>query len=703
MALHTGISVCSPWRSFRQAIDMGFPFLNNTKEPIPPVSWEGETGQRPRLSASLPELVWLLATVTIAAAPHLPHVAAWISLSLLTAALWRLGAAMRRWPLPGRWSRGLLTLAGFLGVLFTYRRISGVDPGSALLMMMLALKLLETRRERDRVVVVLIAWFLLFAGFLREQALWSAGYLVLGMLLGTAALLASTRGSPPLNPLATLRQSARLLVPALPLALALFLLFPRLPGPFWALPEQGSGGARTGLTDQISLGDISNLALSNEVAFRVRFSGPAPAPAELYWRGPVLDDFDGRRWQAAPVAAGRPTPRPSAPASGPAYAYEIILEAHGQRWLLPLEMLQSWTSARSQLTVNGELLAMSAIDQRMAWSGRSVAGGRRPAALPAAPVLTALPAGSSPRTRALADQLRAGSADDRGYLNAVLRLFREEDFVYTLQPLRLGSEPVDEFLFETRSGFCEHYASAFAVLARAGGIPARIVAGYQGGTRNPIGDYWIVRQSDAHAWVEVLLDDHWVRIDPTSAVAPDRILSGLDGNALGDGLEGLGRFRPGALLDQLALSWDAASATWDRWVLAFGPDSQLALLQTLGIKAPSTRMLVALLSVMLLVALVLLSLVYGRQAPPRPADPAELQWERFCRRVARVSRERDPAEGPREYAEAIARQRPDLSAELLAIARLYLSLRYEGRGDATALERFRRAVRQFRPPRRAPG
>lgn len=676
---------------------------NINKENIPPVSWKVSNGQLPRRSASLPELSWLLAAVTIAAAPHLPHVAAWISLSLLAAALWRLGAALRRWPLPGRWSRGLLTLCGFLGVLFTYRRISGVDPGSALLMMMLALKLLETRRERDRVVVVLIAWFLLFAGFLREQALWSAGYLMLGMLLGTAALLASTRGSPPLNPLATLRLSARLLLPAVPLALALFLLFPRLPGPFWALPEQGGGGARTGLTDQISLGDISELALSNEVAFRVRFTGPVPAPAELYWRGPVLERFDGRRWQADPGSARQPAPRLPATGSGQAFDYEIILEPHGQRWLLPLETPQSWTVARSQLTGSGELLASSAIEQRMAWSGRSVAGGRLPASQPAGSPLTALPAGTSPRARALADQLRDSAGDDRAYLNAVLRLFREEQFFYTLQPPRLGSDPVDEFLFETRSGFCEHFASAFAVLARAAGIPARIVAGYQGGTRNPIGDYWIVRQSDAHAWVEVLLDGHWVRIDPTSAVAPDRILSGLDPAALGAGLQGLERFRPGALLDQLALSWDAASATWDRWVLAFGPDSQLALLQTLGVETPSTRTLVALLSVLLLVALVLLTWIYGRHAPPRQADPAEREWQRFCRRLARVSRARSPAEGPREYAEAIARQRPDLAAELLAIARLYLGLRYEGRGDAAALERFSRAVRRFRPPRQARG
>jgi len=666
------------------------------------ISWDLPAGPRPRLSASLPELSWLLAAVTIAAAPHLPHVAAWISLSLLAAALWRLGAALSRWPLPGRWVRGLLTLAGFLGVLFAYRRISGIDPGSALLMMMLALKLLETRRERDRVVVVLIAWFLLFAAFLREQALWSAGYLLLGMLLGTAALVASTRGSPPLNPLATLRLSGRLLVPAVPLALALFLLFPRLPGPFWALPEQGSG-ARTGLTDQISLGDISELALSNEVAFRVRFSGAAPPARDLYWRGPVLERFDGRRWETGPAGARLPAPRLTGAAAGSVYDYEIILEPHGQRWLLPLEMPQSWTAARAVMSGNGELLATAAIDQRMAWSGRSVAGGQLPASLPAGTDVTRLPEGSSPRARELAARLRADAPDERAYLDAVLHMFREQPYFYTLQPERLGSEPVDQFLFETRSGFCEHYASAFAVLARAAGIPARIVAGYQGGTRNPIGDYWIVRQSDAHAWVEVLLDGAWIRIDPTAAVAPERILSGPDFGALGAGRQGFERFAPGAMLERLALSWDAASATWDRWVLAFGPDSQLALLKTLGIEAPSTRTLVALLSVILLVALALLTWLYGRQARPREMDPAERLWRRFCQRLARVGRERQPVEGPREYAEAMAVQRPDLSGEVRAIARLYLALRYEGRRNPATLEQLRRAVRRFRPPRRVPG
>ncbi len=640
------------------------------------------------------QLVWLLGAVAVAALPHATSVAPWVLAALLLAGLWRLLASARRWRLPGRWSRIGLTLGATFAVTLSYRRISGVDAGSALLIVMLALKLLETRSARDRGVVVLIAWFLLFAGFLREQALWSAAQLFAGVIFGTLALLQSARRGTPLAPLPAGAHVLRTAVLALPLALALFLLFPRIPSPFWALPT-GAAGGRSGLTDEISPGDISSLALSDEVAFRVRFFGPVPEPAQLYWRGPVLDRFDGRRWRASSIT---PREAPAAPRQRPGtttFEYESVLEPSGQRWLLPLETPLEWSVPGATLSASLELRSLMPLDQRAAWRGRSQPTGemRAPRAPDAADEF--LPASSNPRTRALAAQLRRDTGSAEAFLASALRLFREQPFFYTLQPPPLGTDPVDAFLFETRSGFCEHYASAFAVLARAAGLPARVVAGYQGGERNPFGDYWIVRQSDAHAWTEVWLEGRWVRFDPTAAVAPERIELGLDA-ATGRTAADLPLLGSGSLAERLALSWDAANAAWDRWVLAFGPDAQMALMRQAGLRQPLARDLVWALAItmgLLMGGLTLGFLWLGH----RRRDPIAAAWARFCRRLGRVTRPRELAEGPSEYSEAAAALRPDLGPAIRGITGMYVRLRYEGGLTPEGARRFRSAVSDFRP------
>jgi transglutaminase-like putative cysteine protease len=656
---------------------------------------------------TLAQLAWLSLLVAVAAGPHVGFVDHWVMAGLGGAMAWRLGAARRGWPLPGTLLRAALTLAGSFAVAFSYRRISGLDAGTALLILMLALKLLETHTTRDRSIVILIAWFVLFAGFLREQSVASVPQLAAGVLAGILALLQSARPSGLLSPAAALRLTGRLLLHALPLALALFLLFPRLPGPFWALPAPGGSG-RTGLSDQMNPGDITSLAQSDEVAFRVRFDGPAPRPAELYWRGPVLERFDGRRWRTVPDSARERLPplRNYAPAPGPdqrAFSYEITLEPNGQRWLLPLETPLSWDAPESELAGTLELMRNRPIDRRLAWTGRSVATGSFRDPRPPGKQDLDLATGTNPRSAALARELRAASTSDSDYLRRILRLFREQEFFYTLQPPALGEQPVDDFLFGTRSGFCEHYASAFAVLARAAGLPARVVAGYQGGERNPVADYWIVRQSDAHAWTEVWLDGSWVRYDPTAAVAPERIASGLDAalpERSGATLPLLGK---GAWLERVALSWDAVNATWDRWVLAFGPDQQAALLAGLGIASPSLRD-VALSCAITVSVVLLLFTVFGLRGNRVRPDPVEEDWGRLCRQLGKQVRPRSAAEGPAEYAAAVAALRPDLATPVLSLAALYLRLRYEGPATAVDAARFARLVRGLRiPPAPAPG
>ena len=293
--------------------------------------------------------------------------------------------------------------------------------------------------------------------------------------------------------------------------------------------------------------------------------------------------------------------------------------------------------------------------------------------------------------------MRLAAASDQDYLRRILAMFRQEQFFYTLQPPALGKNPVDDFLFTARSGFCEHYASAFAVLARAAGLPARVVAGYQGGERNPVADYWIVRQSDAHAWTEVWLDGRWVRYDPTAAVAPERIESGLDAALPGLARNELPLLGSSEWFERMALSWDAVNATWDRWVLAFGPDQQSALLEGLGIRSPTLRDIA--LACATTVSVVLLVFTwFGTRATPGRRDPVEEAWQRLCRVLAKNVRAREPAEGPAEYAAAVARMRPDVGASIEALAAQYLSLRYDKIPTAIETQRFARLVRQLRVP-----
>lgn len=645
--------------------------------------------------ASTGQLLWLVFAVIVSGAPHVLHLHPWVPVIVLAIIGWRLVAAARRWHLPSIWVRVPLTLIGFLAVLFSYRQVSGLGAGSALLLVMVSMKLLETRGHRDRAVVVFICYFLLFAAFLREQAIWSSGYLLAGVLVTTAALYQTARVGTVVPAPRAMAMAFRLVVQAIPLMLLLFFLFPRIPGPFWALPT-GSGKALTGLGNEMTPGDITELAQSDRVAFRVRFDGPVPAAHELYWRGPVMTHFTGRTWRMSEfTAAANPASRPQY--AGRAVDYELTLEPHGRRWLLALETPQSWDAQQASLSYAYQLVSGVPVDRRISYRGRSSVSDQLadPGSAFVRTYLKTLPAGSNPRAIELAQSLRAEIDSDREFLERVLRLFREQEFYYTLTPPSLGQHTVDEFLFETRSGFCGHYASAFTLLARAGGIPARIVTGYQGAELNPFGDYWIVRQSDAHAWTEVWLDGRWIRYDPTAAVAPWRIERGYADGPAG-AAAAAGSLGSVSLINRLALSWDAINAGWNRWVLSFGPDSQTTMMSLAGIDNPSTEYLIVAMAVSVTLLLIVVGLWQRHHLRPR-RDAVQAAYQQLCKRLERVARPRQPQEGPREYADAVQALRPDLGAAAGGLFDTYIAIRYDGRSDADGARAFIEAVRRFRP------
>ncbi len=647
------------------------------------------------------QLLWLVAAVLAAVLPHLPHVHPWVPVMVFSIAGWRLYSAWRRRGLPSAWVRVPLTLLGFAGILLTYRQVSGIDAGSGLLMVMVAMKLLETRGHRDRAVVVFICLFLLFAAFLREQALWGPVYLLGAVLVAITALLQISRSSSPVSPGHALATAGRLLLQAVPLMAILFLLFPRVPGPFWSLPQR-TGAGTTGLADSMSPGDISELALSDKVAFRVRFDGEIPRGADLYWRGPVLNRFDGRRWERRRTGY-LPRLIEQIDPQAPTVDYEITLEPSSARWLLALETLRSWNAKRAVLNSSFELLSFAPLDGRTSYRARASLGGATPGSMTerAWQADTWLPVGSNPRSVALAQQLRAEAGDDREFLSSILRRFREQPFYYSLTPALLGADSVDEFLFATREGFCGHYASAFAVLARAAGLPARIVTGYQGGELNPLGNYWLVRQADAHAWVEVWLDGRWQRFDPTAAVAPERIEWGMDAAIDSGSLAGAETLRSSRLVDQMMMGWDAVNAAWNRWVLAFGPDSQASLLNLAGLPERATRYLVGIMAVMTAACMFVLAWYQQRLYRPR-RNRLSRAYRELCRRTAKVTRPRRAEEGPLEYSRRAAVLRPDLATDLDSLFDTYARLRYDETASPSAERAFADAVRRFRPRRRLP-
>jgi transglutaminase-like putative cysteine protease len=640
------------------------------------------------LLASLP---WTLAALTFTLVPHLPHLPPWTTTTFVACAGWRLLIERRRGLLPRAWLRAVLALASFLGVFATYDAISGVGPGSTLLVLMASLKLLETRRRRDQFVLLFIAIFLVMSSLLREQYLWSLPYLAASLILiMTAWLRMADEGAAPIR--VSVLLSARLVAYAAPLALAMWFFFPRLSSPFWSVPIDTSAGI-SGLSDTMSPGDLSSLSRSGAVAFRVRFAGAIPPPRDRYWRALVLHRFNGRTWSGREPMVGVPAAQ-QVEFAGTPLRYQVTLEPTRQQWVPALEMPSEWSLPDTFMQPTQALARVTPLDQRVAFEAVSHTAYRADAGL--RPLMQRwyldIPDGTNPRTRALASDLRAESASDSAFVERVLRLFHDEPFFYTLEPPALGSNPVDRFLFDTRRGFCEHYASAFTVLMRAVGVPARVVLGYQGGERNPVGDYLIVRQSDAHAWSEVwLAGQGWVRVDPTAAVAPERIELGIADSLFGGAAANWGFDAPSRLWHQVRLSWDALNANWNDWVLGYGPDKQAQFMRWLGMESPKWRnMMLTLIALVIALTLVVSALMMWRYRPPRPDRASQLY-----RRFVAASRLR-PAIGetPANFAQRALDSAALPRDSVESIARAYHDVRYGGRPEA--LPELERAVAGLR-------
>jgi transglutaminase-like putative cysteine protease len=638
--------------------------------------------------------LWLVTGLALVQAPHLLRFPLGLALLCLLAMGWRVARDLRGWPLPPTWLRLTLTLGGMASVFFAYRTLLGQEAGVALLAIMLGLKLVEMTTLRDAMVVVLLAYFLAAAGFLFDQSLLAGGYLLGTVVVLTAALMVLNHpGARRDLTRDYLRRSTSLLLQALPLMAVLFVFFPRIQELGWGLTTTPS--ARTGLSGEMNLGDVSQLSDSREVAFRVEFQGAPPPAGSWYWRGPVLWHTDGRRWTLLPPSGLRELPHPFSPRGAP-LDYTVSLPGDTtDRWLPALD-IPSMVPERAFVTTDLQLFRRDRAQgtlrypmrsyPRFQWLGLSDA--QRLEAL-------SLPPGSHPRAVALGEEWAARLPDPGKRVAEALRYFREGPFRYTRRPPPLVGDPVDQFLFETRKGFCEHYAASFVVLMRAAHLPARIVTGYEGGEYNPVGSYWVVRQSDAHAWAEVYLEEKgWVRVDPTAVIPPGRI----DQDALADVTGGReGREAPswiGAAVRAGLQGLDSVNFLWNRWVADYSAERQQDLLSRFGFLSWGAAGIAAALLVGGAVA-VGAALWFTGRARRRP-DPALLLYQRFCRKLARGGLGRRRNEGEQAYARRVVMQRPDLAVAVRTITALYLEARY-GRPAVSLLPQLRGAVAAFRP------
>jgi protein-glutamine gamma-glutamyltransferase len=613
---------------------------------------------------------------------------------------------------PGMLVLLLLTLVGGLNVVDAYRGIAGQGPGTALLLSMVALKLLEVRTRRDLRVLLLVLGFLLVVQFLFDDSPWRLAAMV-AILLGAFALLLDltlpthARGLG-MRTRASLAGAAVMMAQALPLALVLFVFFPRLDAPLWDLGIENPH-AVTGLKDWLEPGSIKDLVVSGEDVMRVRFDREPGMPVErMYWRGPVLWHAVGNRFSPA-----RPGDFPDAevelePLAEP-LDYTALLEATDQRWITALDWPLT-APLGAELTADGQLLADRPIDERRMFRLRSApayrAGGL---SLEEEAAALALPDTVTERMRALVASWTADDPPPATVVERALAHFNEQPFRYSLLAPDMGPKAMDDFLFDSQVGFCEHYAAAFTLLMRIAGLPTRIALGYMGGELNPYSGDYVVRQSEAHAWTEVWLGEQgWTRVDPTAAVAAERV--DPDGSLARLGAGAPARFRLddrsilGRTVYDLHLLLDAANIAWRRWVVGFSHFKQQQMLRNLGLDALRDTGLVLLMALAGAGVMLAWGLWLGR--PAAPADPVQAAYAAFQRKLRRVDAAlaRHPDEGPLDHLTRLGRLRPYLAAAATPIVQAYVRLRYDNASpQERGLDQLREQVRAFRPGRQGSG
>ena len=640
-------------------------------------------------------VLWLLAAMAFVIAPHLFRLPYWIALFCIAVLGWRAWISWAAIRFPSRWLVVLVTLAASVGTFLQYGRLMGRDPGVTLLIVMAVLKLLEMRTQREVTLSIYLGFFLVMTNFLFSQSIPLGIYMLACVWIFIATMIGFNHIGRSPTVAQRLRPAAALLVQALPLMFAFFVLFPRTTGPLWALPQDARSAA-SGLSDSMTPGNIANLIKSENVAFTVQFSGDMPPYTTLYWRGPVLVHFDGRSWAMGdePVYVRKP----EYSRQGHLVTYTVQLEPHNKNWIFPLDVpaaLPPETAIRRDLQMRSRRAIVEPTRFELASYteyryGENVSPEQLRRTL-------AFPRNANPRTVALGEQWAAETSSPREIVLKAMRLYNRE-FTYTLEPPLLDPvNPYDDFLFNSKQGFCEHFSGSFALLMRAAGVPARVVTGYQGGEVNPITRELIVRQADAHAWVEVWLPgEGWVRIDPTSAVSPLRVEGGVNAalGPIGTTQAIISADKLG-ILSNLRFMWQAMNSRWDTWVVGYNAQRQRQFFSQMGFGDVDWRTLGFYLMIATFVVGGAVSL--GLLVRDRPAriDASLLAWNRFCAKLATAGMARAPHEGPLDFLARVRAARPDLAEDVEDITRRYVQARYGKGATRDELRELARRARAF--------
>lgn len=643
-------------------------------------------------------LTWLLVAQAVVIIPHLEHLPIWIVALWLGCAAWRIQVFRMRASYPSGVAKLALVAAAGLGVWFSRGSLIGLDAGVVLLIAAFVVKLVELKTRRDAWVLILLGFFAVTTSYLFQDDIIAAAFSLLPVLALLAAAIGLQQSSFAARPMPTLRLAGGLLLQALPLMLLMFVLFPRV-GPLWSLPLPGEQ-AVTGLSDSMAPGDMVSLSQSPALAFRVSFDGQPPAHSQLYWRALTLERFDGVRWTTAFQRGDVP---PQWHGQGEALNYQVIMEPNGRPWLFALDVAQA-PLGDARLMSDFHLERRTPVRQALMYRATSW-----PQALleptddaRARRVNLTLPPSGNPQAREWAQQLRERYPQPGALVQAMLRHFLELPFSYTLRPPETGPERIDGFLFNTRAGFCEHYAGAMAFVLRAAGVPARVVTGYQGGETSSTGNYLSIRQFDAHAWVEYWQDGSgWRRVDPTGAVSPERIDQGLEAAMSSEGsfLEqdpfSPLRYRNFALINSLRAAWDNLNYRWQASVLGYQSEQQGDLLRR-WFGDPGRQWIGVLLVGGGALLLGLLTLVLFKPWR-RSSDPQLRSFQRFERMLAPLGLRREPGEGARDFCRRAIKALPAHAQSIHSYLEAFEKQRYGGEAAAPAqlharLARLRREL-----------
>ncbi len=652
-------------------------------------------------------LMWVQLLVIV---PYASHLSLWLVLLGVVTVLSQLSMVRPRLRLRGRFELFVqisLFVSGLAGIFLTYHTLLGVEAGVSFLLLCLIAKLLEVRARRDVYIVLTLSLFIVSASFLFSQDLQTTLLALLGVLGVLYAMIAQNDDGQ-----GRLRSLLLLSGQAIPLMVILFLFFPRIP-PLWSV-NLSAGQGQTGMSEVMSPGDIASLSQSTELAFRVFFAeGQRPAKSELYWRGLVLSQFDGRAWtpqtgrdvqhltawtgQALPAWVGQSLLLPRQDV----FAYRVSMQPTQREWLFALNVSYAEPSAALGMTRHYTLQTREPIRLRrdidFVHYRQAVLDVELPDELRQSSLQ--LPTQSNPQSRAFAQALLSKTGGDPDqYMRAVLAWIRQQNFVYTLQPPRLAGQRIDQFLFETRRGFCEHYSSAFTFLMRSAGIPARVVVGYQGGQLGRDGDSWEVRQMDAHAWSEVWLPKRgWVRVDPTAAVAPERIEQGMgqmtnDATLFGDGAAAQLRYQQFKMLGQAREWMDYAGYLWQRDVVGFDQDKQAnQLLKWFGLRSMTSQLLVMFGAFSSMVALIVLLLWWRRRHVWHVLDRPLI---RLSKRLQRKGLQRLAHEGVLLWLQRVGKA-TGCTEHAKAVADCYQAARYRYEDGSVEQLQLLRQMRQL--------